>query len=105
MGVNVHSQSFWECFACQAQSPPLSSESIMFSEPTMFFSRAKHFAKGKAQKSHLQLHSSRMQGKFHPSEHLHWVHSCYREVLLCLHELKVLPWWWQGGTQQQSSLR
>lgn len=22
MGVTVHSQSFWECFACQAQSPP-----------------------------------------------------------------------------------
>lgn len=35
-----------------------SPESTTFSESTMFLSRAKHFAKGKAQKSHLQLHPS-----------------------------------------------
>lgn len=81
-------------------------ESTMFSESTMFFSRAKHFAKGKAQNSHLQLHTSWIQGKFHPSECLHQIHSCTREVLLqCQHELKVLSWWWQGRTLQLLSLR
>lgn len=93
MGVNVHSQSFLGCFDCQAQTPPPSSESTTFS------SRAKHFAKGKAQKPHLQFHTSGMQGEFHRSGRLHWVHSCTRELLLlCLHRLKVLSWWWQGGT-------
>lgn len=64
--------------AGQARSPPS-------------FGMAKPFAKDKAQQCHLLFPACWLQREFSPSELLHWVRFCVREVLqLCLRRLKVL---------------
>lgn len=83
MGVNVHSQSFWECFACQAQSPP------HFSAGPSTLQRARH---KNPTSSYIPVGCRVNSILLSPCT------GCNpRELLLlCLHGLKVLSWWWQG---------